>query len=90
MPILRKKRQQEAGYKVKGEADQAPNSPQVFTWARIYRAITGEDVSALAVEDAIQLSEQKYCSVGAMVDLKAELQTTFEIVPVTLTTLVGE
>jgi uncharacterized OsmC-like protein len=34
------------------------------------------------------LSEEKYCSVGAMVKLSAELHTTFEIVPATETALV--
>ncbi len=81
--ILRKKRQQVTGYEVKVEADQAPNPPQVFTQVRIHHIVTGDDVSAQAVEDAIRLSEEKYCSVGAMVKLSAKLHTTFEIVPVT-------
>jgi hypothetical protein len=33
------------------------------------------------VEEAIRLSEEKYCSVGAMVKKSAELHTTFEILP---------
>jgi putative redox protein len=77
--ILRKKRQKVTGYEVRCEADQAPNPPQVFTHVRIHHIITGE-VSPEAVEDAIRLSEEKYCSVGAMVKKSAELHTTFEIV----------
>src|SRR5260370_32744059 len=65
--ILRKKRQQVTGYEVSVEADQAPNPPQVFTQVRIHHMVTGIDVSAQAVEGAIRLSEEKYCSVGAMV-----------------------
>ncbi len=87
--ILRKKRQQVTGYEVKVEADQTPDPPQVFTKVRIHHIVTGEDVSAQAVEDAIRLSEEKYCSVGAMVKLSAELHTTFEIVPALETALVG-
>jgi putative redox protein len=79
--ILRKKRQQVTGYEVKVEADQAPNPPQVFTAVRIHHIITGHEVSPQAVEDAIRLSEEKYCSVGAMVQKSAELHSTFEIVP---------
>lgn len=79
--ILRKKRQQVTGYEVTVEADQAPTPPQVFTAVRIHHIVTGVDVSAQAVEDAIRLSEEKYCSVGAMVQKSAELHTTFEIVP---------
>ncbi len=71
------------------EADQAPNPPQVFTHVRIHHIVTGNDVSAQAVEEAIRLSEEKYCSVGAMVKQSAELHTTFEIVPVAQAVLVG-
>lgn len=80
--ILRKKRQQVTGYEVQVEADQAPNPPNVFTAVRIKHILTGVDVSPQAVEDAIHLSEEKYCSVGAMVKQSAELHTTFEIIPV--------
>ncbi|HSY12623.1 MAG TPA: OsmC family protein [Verrucomicrobiae bacterium] len=80
--ILRKKRQQVTGYEVRVEADQAPNPPNVFTSVRMRHILTGIDISSQAVEDAIRLSEEKYCSVGAMVQKSAELHTTFEIVPV--------
>jgi len=79
--ILRKKRQQVTGYEVQVEADQALNPPQVFTNVRIHHILTGKDISSQAVEDAIKLSEEKYCSVGAMVQKSAEFHTTFEIVP---------
>jgi len=87
--ILRKKRQQVTGYEVKVEADQAPNPPNIFTAVRIHHIVTGIDVSPKAVEDAIQLSEQKYCAVGAMVQRSAELHTTLEIVAATEAALVG-
>ena len=79
--ILRKKRQQVTGYEVKVEADQVATPPQVFTEVRIHHLVTGFDVSPQAVEDAIRLSEEKYCSVGAMVQKSAQVHTTFEIVP---------
>ena len=87
--ILRKKRQQVTGYEVKVEADQKPDPPQVFAEVRIHHIVSGTDISAQALEDAIKLSEEKYCSVGAMVKLSAELHTTFEIVPAMETALVG-
>jgi putative redox protein len=80
--ILRKKRQHVTGYQVNCEADQATDPPQVFTTVRIHHVITG-DVLPAAVEDAIRLSEEKYCSVGAMIKKAAELHTTFEIIPET-------
>jgi putative redox protein len=87
--ILRKKRQQVTGYEVKVEADQAPTPPQVFTQVRIQHIVTGTDISADAVEGAIRLSEEKYCSIGAMIKLSAEMHSTFEIVPATEPALVG-
>ncbi len=87
--ILRKKRQQITGYEVKVEADQVPDPPQVFTHVRIHHIVTGIDLSTQAIEEAIRLSEEKYCSVGAMVKQSAELHTTFEILPVVRAVPVG-
>ena len=79
--ILRQKYHQHVtGYEVRVEADQAERPPQVFTTARIHHVITGYDVDPAAVEEAIRLSEEKYCSVGAMVKQTAEFRTTYEIV----------
>jgi putative redox protein len=76
--ILRKKRQPVTAYEVRCEADQVPDPPQVFSGVRIHHVISG-DVAASAVEEAIRLSEEKYCSVGAMIKQSAELHTTYEI-----------
>lgn len=77
--ILRKKRQTVLGYEVRCEADQVPDPPQVFADVRIHHVIRGE-VDPAAVEDAIRLSEEKYCSVGAMVQRSgAKLHTSYEI-----------
>lgn len=76
--ILRKKRQAVTAYEVRCEADQASDPPQVFIAVRIHHVISGE-VDSRAVEEAIRLSEEKYCSVGAMVKQTAQLHTTFEI-----------
>jgi putative redox protein len=80
--ILRKKRQTVLGYSVNVEADQASTPPQVFTTVRIHHRIVG-NVDTHAAEDAIHLSEEKYCSVGAMIQRSgAAFHTTFEVVPV--------
>src|SRR5208283_3651402 len=79
--ILRKKRQQVTGYEVKVEADQTPDPPQVFTKVRIHHIVTGVDIAEHALRDAIRLSEEKYCSVGAMVKQSAEIESTYEVVP---------
>lgn len=78
--ILRQKYHQKVtAYEVRVEADQAERPPQVFTAVRIHHVITGFDIDAAAVEQAIHLSEEKYCSVGAMVQKTASRHTTYEI-----------
>ena len=79
--ILRQKYHQKmTAYQVRVEADQADRPPQVFTAVRIHHVITGFEIDVAAVEQAIHLSEEKYCSVGAMVQKTASLHTTYEIV----------
>ncbi len=79
--ILRQKYHQKiTGYEVRVEAEQAERPPQVFTSVRIHHLVQGFEVSPTAIEEAIHLSEDKYCSVGAMVKQTAVLHTTYEIV----------
>jgi putative redox protein len=79
--ILRQKHHQKVtGYEVRVEADQAERPPQVFTAVRIHHVIVGFEIDVAAVEEAIRLSEEKYCSVGAMVTKTASFHTTYEIV----------
>jgi len=79
--VLRQKYHQKVTrYEVRVEGDQAERPPQVFTAVRIHHAVTGCEVDPAAIEEAIQLSEEKYCSVGAMLKRMATLTTTYEIV----------
>jgi putative redox protein len=79
--ILRQKYHQKVtGYQVKVEADQAERPPQVFTEVRIHHTVTGFELSEDALREAIRLSEEKYCSVGAMIQKTASFHTTYEVV----------
>jgi putative redox protein len=79
--ILRgKKRQQVTGYEVRVEAEQAERPPQVFVAIRIHHIVTGHEVDPAAVDEAIRISEEKYCSVEAMLKHSAVVRTTFEVV----------
>jgi len=79
--VLRQKYHQKVtGYQVRVEADQADRPPQVFTTVRIHHVVTGIGIDETALQEAIRLSEEKYCSVGAMVQKTASFQTTHEIV----------
>jgi len=78
--MLRQKHHQKlTGYEVLVEADQAERPPQVFTAIRLRHVLTGFAIDKTAVEQAMQLSEEKYCSVGAMLKGNALFETTFEI-----------
>jgi putative redox protein len=79
--VLRNKRHQDVtGYEVRVEADQSERAPQVFVAIRIHHIVTGHDVDPAAVSEAIRISEEKYCSVEAMLKHTATITTTFEVV----------
>ena len=79
--VLRQKYHQRiTGYQVKVAADQAERPPQVFTAVRIHHIVTGLEIDETALQEAIRLSEEKYCSVGAMVQKTASFHTTYEII----------
>lgn len=79
--ILRgKSRQSVAGYEVRVEAEQAERPPQAFVAIRIHHVVTGHDVDPVAVSEAIRISEEKYCSVEAMLKHSAVVRTTFEVI----------
>jgi putative redox protein len=47
---------------------------------RIHHIVTGHDVDPAAVNEAIRISEEKYCSVEAMLKHSAVVRTTFEVI----------
>lgn len=78
--VLRQKfHQHVTGYEVRVEADQAERPPQVFVDVRIHHIVRGVAIDPKAIEEAIRLSDEKYCSVGAMVKRTARWNTTYEV-----------
>lgn len=78
--MLRQKHHQKiTGYEVRVEADQVDRAPQVFTAVRIHHVLSGFGIEPSIVEQAIHLSEDKYCSVGAMLKQTASFETTYEV-----------
>jgi putative redox protein len=63
--IGKKMRQDIKGLKIKVTADQREEQPKAFTKAHIEYVITGTGLESDKLEQAIKLSEEKYCSVGA-------------------------
>jgi putative redox protein len=76
--ILRKKREPFTALSVRAEAERAKEPPTVYTRIKLIYTISG-DVSRKAVEDAVSLSEQKYCSVSAMLEKTATITTEIAI-----------
>ena len=74
--ILHKKREPLKGLEVSAEAEKAPHSPRVYNAIKLLYRISG-NVSRKAAEDAVRLSEEKYCSVSAMLNKTARI--TYEI-----------
>jgi putative redox protein len=75
--ILEKKRQPLTGLRVTAVATQAETAPRVFTHIKLTYAVRGQ-LSRKAVEDAVSLSKDKYCSVSKMLEKAAKIE--YEIV----------
>ncbi len=78
--VLKKKRQSLTGYGVEVEGERQDEFPQVYTKISIKYTIRGKNVAKEAVARAIQLSIDKYCSVGAMLKKTAKISTSYEII----------
>ena len=76
--ILRKARQPVSDCVVELEADRAESAPKVFTQMRMRFVVSGKQLKPAAVERAVALSAEKYCSATAMlrptVDIRHEMQ----------------
>jgi putative redox protein len=70
--ILQKKRQPLTGLRVSATATQAPAPPRVFTHIKLTYAVRGK-LNRTAVEHAVSLSKQKYCSVSRMLEKAATI-----------------
>jgi putative redox protein len=77
--ILRKKREPFTSLEVSAEGERAEGYPAVYTQIKLTYRVGGK-VSRKAVEDAVKLSKEKYCSVSAMVEKTAKISA--EIVQV--------
>jgi|ERR1035438_2344340 putative redox protein len=75
--ILQKKREPFTSLEVRAEAERASDPPTVYTGIRVIYRVGGK-VSRKAVEDAVRLSKEKYCSVSAMLEKTAKISTSIE------------
>lgn len=77
--ILRKKRHAITTYCVEVSAEQVSTQPQVFTRIEVCHVVEGRTVTEADLRSAIELSERKYCSVGAMLRKAAEITTAYRL-----------
>jgi putative redox protein len=78
--ILTKKRQKLTGLEVQVTADADKDPPWTFRKFHVHYVVKGSDLSEKAVQDAIELSDTKYCSVAATLRGSAEVTHSYEIV----------
>jgi len=77
--ILQKKRESFTSLEVRAQAERAKNPPSVYTEIKLIYRVAGS-VSHKAVEDAVRLSKEKYCSVSAMLSRTAKITAEIEYV----------
>jgi len=80
--ILKRGRHDVRGCAVKLTAERAEVDPKVFTQINMHFTVTGKSIPVQAVERAIAMSHEKYCSASIMMAKTAEISTSFELVEV--------
>ena len=77
--ILERGRQAVTGCQVKLTAERADADPKVFVRIHMHFIVSGRDLPEAAVERAVQLSHDKYCSATQMLGKTAEITKSFEV-----------
>ncbi len=78
--ILKRGRHAVSGCQVRLQAERAETDPKVFTRIHMHFIVSGAALPAAAVERAIALSHERYCSASIMLAKTAAITTSFEIV----------
>ena len=77
--ILKRGRHEVRGCSVKLSAERAEVDPKVFTKINMHFTVTGKAIPSAAIERAIAMSHDKYCSATIMLGKTAEISTSFEL-----------
>lgn len=78
--ILKKKRQRVTDYRIEVSGERRAEHPRAYTRLFVKHIVRGQGVSEQAVAQAIELSDQKYCSVAATLRGTAQIVTSYEII----------
>jgi len=79
--ILQRGRHDVRGCSVKLTSERADTDPKVFTRIHMHFTVKGDKLPPAAVERAIAMSHEKYCSATIMLGKTAAITTSFEILP---------
>lgn len=77
--ILRKQRQKLTGFEIVVSGERVSEYPRVYGKVHVEYKLKGENIRDKAVHTAIQLSEEKYCSVGATISKTAKVSHSYSI-----------
>ncbi len=80
--ILKRGRHDVRGCSVRLTSERAAQDPKVFTAIHMHFTVSGRGLTAEAVERAIALSHEKYCSASIMLGKTAAITTSFELIDV--------
>lgn len=80
LSILRKKRLSVTGYQLAMHGDRSEDHPRRFVRIEIVHRVTGHSIPAEALSEAIELSEEKYCSVRHTLRPDLEVVNRVEII----------
>ena len=78
--ILKKKKQDVTAFEMNVDGDTAESHPRYFTDIHIEYVITGRNISEDAVKRAIELSLNKYCTVGNTIGKAAKITHSYKII----------
>lgn len=77
--MLNKSRQKFSSLHVDADAERAEVDPKVFTAIKLTFRLNGKGLDPAAVERAVRLSKEKYCSATAMLGMTAKIITEIVI-----------
>lgn len=76
--ILQKMRQDVSGIQIEISGERAPEHPRIYVKVHVKYRIKGHNLNEERVRAAVELSDEEYCSIGAM--LKKGAEYTYEVV----------
>jgi putative redox protein len=77
--ILKRGRHEVRGCRVEVKSERAESDPKVFTRIHMHFVVSGPGLTDAAVERAVRLSHEKFCSASIMLAKTAEITTSFQV-----------